>query len=59
MRKENMGEPITQNRRVLKIGGSYYISLPTEFVILHNIKRGEKVPTTANHLFKVIPQSER
>lgn len=52
-------EPITENRRVLKIGNSYYLNLPAEFVKAHGIKPGTKVPITANHLLKVVPESEK
>ena len=53
------GEPITENRRVIKIGNSFYLNLPPEFVTLNNIKPGDKVPVTCDHLLKVIPHAER
>ena len=52
-------EPITENRRVIKIGNSFYLNLPPEFVILNNIKPGDKVPITCNHMLKVIPHVDR
>lgn len=52
-------EPITENRRVIKIGASFYLNLPPEFVTLNNIKPGDKVPVTCDHLLKVIPHAER
>jgi len=58
-KRKNPAEPITENRRVLKIGKSFYLNLPPEFVALHHIQPGEKVPITADHLLKVIPHSER
>ncbi len=57
--KHKVNDPITENRRVICINGSYYLNLPREFVDAHNIKPGQKVPITADHLLKVIPHSER
>ena len=60
MRKRvRKGEPITENRRVIKIGHSFYLNLPPEFVTQNNIKPGDKVPITCDHLLKVIPHAER
>lgn len=60
MRKKKLqGEPITENRRVLRIGRSYYLNLPPEFVTRNNIKPGQKVPITCDHLLKVVPHAER
>jgi len=60
MGKRRMGsEPITENRRVIKIGSSFYLNLPPEFVTRNNIKPGDKVPITCDHLLKVIPHAER
>lgn len=53
------GEYITENRRIIRIAGSYYLNIPKEFVIAHGIKPGQKVPITANRLLKVIPHFEK
>ena len=58
-RRRSRGEPITENRRVIKIGSSYYLNLPPEFVERNRIKAGTKVPVTCDHLLKVIPHAER
>lgn len=58
-RKLKVGGYITENRWVMRIGGAYYLNLPPEFVELHRIKPGDKVPITASYLLKVIPHSER
>jgi len=58
-RKRKNGEFITENRRVLKIGGAWYLNLPPEFVEQHRLKTGDKVPITCDHLLKVIPHSEK
>ena len=52
------GEPITENRRVIQIGHSFYLNLPPDFVTRNNIKPGQKVPVTCDHLLKVIPHAE-
>jgi hypothetical protein len=51
-RKPTEGEPITENRRVVKIGSSFYLNLPPEFVAAHNIKPGDKVAVTSDHLVR-------
>ena len=51
-------EPRTENRRVIRIGNSFYLNLPPEFVIRNKIKAGDKVPITCDHLLKVIPHSD-
>lgn len=58
-RRIRKGEPITENRRVIKVGGSYYLNLPPEFVEENGIKPGDKIPITCDHLLKVIPHTER
>lgn len=58
-RRRSRSEPITENRRVIKIGSSYYLNLPPEFVEQNKIKAGTKVPVTCDHLLKVIPHAER
>lgn len=57
-RKITRDEPITENRRVIKLGGSYYLNLPPEFVAENKIKPGMRVPVTCDHLLKVIPHPE-
>jgi hypothetical protein len=57
-KKQKPNEPITENRRVIKLGSSYYLNLPPEFVRDNRIKPGTKVPVTCDHILKVIPHSE-
>ena len=52
------GGIVAEPRQVIKIGRSYYISLPPEFVKAHNIKAGDWLPTAADHILKVIPMAE-
>lgn len=58
-KRARTSEPITENRRVIQIGSSFYLNLPPEFVTRNNIKPGDKVPVTCDHLLKVIPHAER
>ncbi len=57
-KKREVNEPITENRRVIKIGSAYYLNLPPEFVESNRIRPGQMVPVTANHILKVVPHSE-
>jgi len=52
------GDIVAEPRQVIKIGHSYYISLPPEFMKAHGIKQGDWLPTAANHILKVIPMPE-
>ena len=45
-----LGDIISQTRRVVKQGNSYYVSLPPEFVRSHQIKPGDLLPVIANHI---------
>ncbi len=58
-RRHFPGDQITENRRVIRVGSSYYLNLPPEFVEQNGIKPGSKVPITCDHLLKVIPNAER
>ena len=51
--------PIIKLRSVLKSGSSYYISIPPEFIQLHGIKKGDRLPVLADHIMKVVPMNER
>ena len=50
---------IVVKRKVFGIGGSLAITLPAEFVKLHNIKDGDEIPVLANHILKVVPMAEK
>lgn len=58
MDKENQ-KPVAKIRSVLKVGKSFYIALPREFVALHGIKKGDRLPVLANHIVKVVPMKEQ
>ena len=53
--KENV---ILEQRQLLKIGRSHYISVPKEFMEAHGLKAGDYLPVAANHILKIIPMSE-
>lgn len=50
---------IVGKRRVVRIGGSLYISLPPEFTNAHDIKKGDELPVLANHILKIVPMPEK
>jgi hypothetical protein len=50
--------PVVKLRSVLKNGSSFYISIPPEFIQLHGIKKGDRLPVLADHIMKVVPMSE-
>lgn len=52
-------QPIVKVRKVVKSGASFYISIPQEFIRLHGIKKGDRLPVLADHIMKVVPMSER
>lgn len=47
--------PLVSHRKVLKQGGSYYISLPKEFVDRHHINKGDGLSVVADMIMKIIP----
>jgi bifunctional DNA-binding transcriptional regulator/antitoxin component of YhaV-PrlF toxin-antitoxin module len=55
---EQKRKPIVKLRAVLKVGSSYYISIPPEFMKRHEIKKGDKLPVLAGQIMKVIPMNE-
>lgn len=55
-RKEQ--ELVVKLRRVIKNQSSYYISIPPEFIRLHGIKKGDKLPVLAGHIMKVVPMND-
>lgn len=49
---------ILEQRQLLKIGRSHYISVPKEFLEAHGLKAGDYLPVAANHILKIVPMSE-
>lgn len=45
-------------RVVRKIGDTFYINIPKEFLEQHSLKEGDILPFAANHLLKYIPMQE-
>jgi hypothetical protein len=58
MTDQNKNRPIAKVRSVLKVGKTLYISIPREFVTLHGIKKGDRLPVLADHIMKVVPMKE-
>ena len=58
--KRVTNEPVVKLRKVVKggSGDSLYICLPREFIRLHGLKRGDKVPVLAGQILKVVPMKE-
>jgi len=51
--------PVVKLRKVVRCGKTFYIALPPEFVKLHGIRKGERLPVLANRVMvKVIPMKE-
>ena len=46
---------ISAHRKLRKIGDSYYISIPREFVERHGLKEGDILPLIGDHLMMVVP----
>jgi len=51
---------VMSGQRVLrKIGDTFYINVPKEFLEQHSLKEGDILPFAANHLLKYIPMQEK
>jgi len=57
-RKIIQEDVILEQRRLLKIGRSHYISVPKEFLEAHGIKDGDLLYTAANHIFQISPMTK-
>ena len=56
--KKRKEGPIVKLRKVMRSGSYLYICLPREFVELHGIVQGERLPVLADHIMKVVPMKE-
>ena len=56
--KDQERNPTVKVRTVLKLGSSYYISIPQEIMKRHNIKKGDRLPVLAGQILKVVPMNE-
>ena len=50
---------ISGQREIRKIGNSFYINIPREFLEQHGLKEGDPMTFGANHLLKYMPQAEK
>lgn len=57
-KKRERRTPITETRRVFKIGDSLAITLPKKFTKAHDIEDGDDLSIVADHILKVIPMAE-
>ena len=42
-------------RRIRKIGASYYVALPRDFLERHELKEGDELPYIGNRVLRFIP----
>ena len=49
---------VALKRKVVKIGGSYYVALPPEWIKKHGIKNGTEIVVVADALATIIPPTE-
>lgn len=57
-RENKSRTPVVKLRSVIKNGKSYYILLPREFINLHRIKKGDRLPVLAGNILKIVPMNE-
>lgn len=57
-REQRKNRPVVKVRSVLRVGKTLYIALPREFVSLHGIEKGDRLPVLADHIMKVVPMKE-
>jgi len=50
---------ISGQREIRKMGNSYYINIPREFLDKHGLGEGDQLTFGANHLLKYMPQAEK
>ncbi len=55
---KNPDAPIAVTRKVVRMGTSFYISIPKRFIDKHQIVKGELLPVICNSVMKVIPCKE-
>jgi hypothetical protein len=56
--KDNLG-PVVKLRKAVKINKTLYVALPREFIEMHDIKPGERLPVICNHILKIVPMKEQ
>jgi len=49
---------ITEPRRLMRVGNSVVIALPSEFLERHDLKPGDDVGVVADSILKVVPLKE-
>lgn len=53
-----MKDFIVKIRKIVKHGNSFYIAIPREFMLRHNLKPGDHLPILAGYVLKIIPMKE-
>ena len=57
-RKERDQKVLGGTRRVIRLGSSLAITLPSKFTEANRIKEGDDLAYAANHIMKIIPMPE-
>lgn len=50
---------VVKIRKIVRHGNSFYIAIPREFMIRHDLKAGDHLPILASHILKIIPMKEQ
>ena len=58
MKKNKEQKVMGGTRRVIKLGNSLAITLPSQFTQANSIKEGDDLPFAASHIMKLIPMPE-
>ena len=57
-KKQKQQKVLGGTRRVIKLGSSLAITLPSKFTEANRIKEGDDLAYAANHIMKIIPMPE-
>jgi len=58
-KKKMFGVPVAIQRKLVKIGDTYYGQVPTEFVKYHELKEGDPIYIKANRRVTIVPIKEK
>lgn len=52
------GGVLAEQRQLVQVGNSIYLSMPPEWLEKHHLKAGDYIPVVANSILKVVPVNE-
>lgn len=58
MKHKKQKDLVVKIRKIVRMGKTYYIQVPHEFMEKHGLKKGDKLPILADHIMKVVPMQE-